>query len=290
MAISAFTPDPAGEDSHSAPIFVSFDSGKTWVTKSSVPIARVTADITHAYASKSILQAAALKLSKTPQGISRPDMIEISANDPALTPLMRIQETRQSVDQPFVATVIGKDHDSVYIGENYLGGQGDGTASVEVSPDNGVHFKKSLIESRSVSMQDGPSVRLAVARDSKAYVAYFGWRNFQRVDNLEGWITSDVVVARDDKGALGPKPFFDLKDDTDQLPGKIVAKSVKIHWSNKPTLGQERIGSTLSLAVDPNNGQNVYIAWADNMGPEGKYTIHVRRSSDAGKAGHRCGH
>jgi hypothetical protein len=281
MAISAFTPDSAGEVSHSAPVFVSFDSGKTWAVKSSLPIAVVTADITHAYAGEGLLHAAALRLTDTPQGL-RPDMIEVSANDPALTPLMRIQATRQKVDQPFVATV-GKNHDSVYIGENYLGGPADGTASVEVSRDKGAHFTKTLLESRGVFMQDGPSIRLAFARDGKSYAAYFGWRNYERVDNQEGWITSDVVLARNDKGGSGQNAFSDLKDDSDQLPGKIVAKSVRIHWSNKPTLGQERTGSTLSLAVEPTDSSHVYVAWADNMGPQGQYTIHVRRSTDAGK-------
>jgi hypothetical protein len=109
------------------------------------------------------------------------------------------------------------------------------------------------------------------------YVAYFGWRSF--TGNVA---TSDVVVVRDDNGAAGPNRFRDLVDPGDGLPGRIVAHNVTIPWSNAPTLGQERIGSTLSLAVDPNHSAIVYVAWADRVGNGDIYTIHVRRSTDRG--------
>jgi len=57
---------------------------------------------------------------------------------------------------------------------------------------------------------------------------------------------------------------------------------VQIPWSNAPTLGQERIGSTLSLAVDPNNSSTVYVCWGDRVGNGDIYTLHVRRSADRG--------
>jgi len=47
-------------------------------------------------------------------------------------------------------------------------------------------------------------------------------------------------------------------------------------------LAQERVGSTLSLAVDPGNSSTVYITWADRVGNGDIYTIHVRRSTDRG--------
>src|SRR5438876_6940 len=51
---------------------------------------------------------------------------------------------------------------------------------------------------------------------------------------------------------------------------------------NGRTLGQERIGSTLSLAVDALHSDNVYLAWADRVGTGDIYTVHVRRSTDRG--------
>jgi hypothetical protein len=61
-----------------------------------------------------------------------------------------------------------------------------------------------------------------------------------------------------------------------------VARGVSIPWSNAPTLGFERIGSTLSIAVDPSNSDIVYVGWADRIGDGDIYSIHVRRSTDRG--------
>ena len=89
-------------------------------------------------------------------------------------------------------------------------------------------------------------------------------------------------MVRDDNGAAGVTPFRDLVDPGDGLPGRIVARNVSIPFSNSPTLGQERIGSTLSMAVDPSHSATVYLAWADRVGTGDIYTIHVRRSIDRG--------
>jgi len=45
---------------------------------------------------------------------------------------------------------------------------------------------------------------------------------------------------------------------------------------------QERIGSTLSIAVDPNHSSTVYVGWADRGRKGDIYTLHVRRSTDRG--------
>jgi hypothetical protein len=81
---------------------------------------------------------------------------------------------------------------------------------------------------------------------------------------------------------MGPNPFQALQDPSDKLPGRLVVKQVSIPWSNAPTLGQERIGSTLSIAVDPNNSSTVYVGWADHGSKGDIYTLHVRRSTDRG--------
>src|SRR5438046_1929200 len=77
-------------------------------------------------------------------------------------------------------------------------------------------------------------------------------------------------------------PCRDLLDPSDHLPGRLVAIHVTIPWSNAPTLGQERIGSTLSIAVDALHSDNVYVAWADRVGTGDIYMVHVRRSTDRG--------
>jgi hypothetical protein len=151
------------------------------------------------------------------------------------------------------------------------------TATVDVSVDGGATYKSIAIETRTTAGQDGPSVRPAVAPDNTVYAAFFGWRKFDGKT-----ATSDVVVVRDDAGAVGTNPFQALRDPSDKLAGRLVAKKVAIPWSNAPTLGQERIGSTLSIAVDPNNSSVVYVGWADHGAKGDVYTLHVRRSTDRG--------
>src|SRR5439155_1111822 len=165
MAASAFTPNPGGSASGTAPIFVSSDGGDTWTLRNTLPSEGMTADITHAVgATPPVLYSGILKVPGVP-------LNELKASD-------------------FLSTV-----------------------------------------------------------------------------------TSDIAVVRDDSGAGGATPFRDLLDPSDHLPGRLVATHVTIPWSNAPTLGQERIGSTLSIAVNPLHSDTVYLAWADRVGTGGKFTV-----------------
>jgi hypothetical protein len=190
---------------------------------------------------------------------------------------MSLLVVRGSVDQPFAQAATFGGTDRVYVGNNDFNAGSGKTATVDVSTDGGATFGTVRLEPRSTNgQQNGPSIRPAVSGDGTVYVAYFGWRGF--VNNMA---TSDIVVVRDDQGAIGPNPFRDLVDPSDNLPGRKVATNVKIPWSNAPTLGNERIGSTLSIAVHPTNSNVVYVAWADRVSGE-TYTLHVRRSTDRG--------
>ncbi|HEY6059830.1 MAG TPA: hypothetical protein VIV10_04535 [Gemmatimonadales bacterium] len=272
MAASAFTPNPAGSSSTTAPIFVTQDSGRTWALRATVPSDVTTADITEAFdGGGGDLYAGILSMSG--------DLVldELKTGDVfSLTP-MSVQASRGNVDQPFVrATSVGT-ADRVYIGMNDFDAPGGQTATVDVSQNGGTSYTTHRIETRGTADQDGPSIRPSVAADRTVYVAYFGWRSFD--GNVA---TSDVVVVRDDSGAAGNNKFRSLVDPGDGLPGRIVARNVTIPWSNAPTLGQERIGSTLALAVAPNHSEVVYVAWADRVGSGDIYTIHLRRSIDRG--------
>src|SRR5206468_10346978 len=153
-----------------------------------------------------------------------------------------LQASRADVDQPFVRTAPAASADRVYVGLNDFDAPDGRTATVDVSLDGGATYKSRRIETRNTLGQNGPSIRPAVAQDHTVYVAYFGWRS-----QTGSAVTSDVVVVRDDSGATGATPFKDLVDPSDHLAGRLVATRVTIPWSNAPTLGQERIGSTLSL-------------------------------------------
>jgi hypothetical protein len=142
----------------------------------------------------------------------------------------------------------------------------------------GASFSTIRIEPRGTVGQDGPSVRPAIANDGTAYAAYFRWKDY------DGSIaTADVVVVRDDSGGSNQPAFQDLMNPNDNLPGRFVATDVSIPWSNAPTLGQERIGSTLSISVSPNDSSKVFVSWGDRVGDGDIYTLHLRRSDDRGQ-------
>jgi hypothetical protein len=275
MVASAFTPNPFSMNGN-APVYISEDGGNTWVLSAITPVLRMTCDITHAMPTgenhpRGDLHAGTLACAASVT------LDESETNDVSASAVMNVQSTRNNVDQPFVRALGISNSDHIYVGLNDFNQPNGHTATVDVSLDGGATYKSVPIEARKTAGQDGPSVRPAVAADNTVYAAFFGWRKFN------GTVaTSDVVVVRDDAGGTGPNPFQALKDPSDKLPGRLVVKGVSIPWSNAPTLGQERIGSTLSIAVDPNNSSIVYVGWADRGSKGDIYALHVRRSTDRG--------
>ena len=271
LAASAFTPNPGGSASATAPIFVSNDGGDSWTLRNTLPSEVMTADITHAVGGNPpVLYAGILKVPGVP-------LNELKTGDFLSAAKMTLQASRADIDQPFVRTTAIASADRVYVGLNDFDAPDGRTATVDVSLDGGATYTSRRIETRNTLGQNGPSIRPAVAQDHTVYVAYFGWRSQAGSD-----VTSDVVVVRDDSGATGVTPFRDLLDPSDHLAGRLVATHVTIPWSNAPTLGQERIGSTLSIAVNPLHSDTVYMAWADRVGTGDIYTVHLRRSGDRG--------
>jgi hypothetical protein len=277
MVASAFTPNPISTKGN-APVYVSQDGGNTWVLNAITPVQRMTCDITHAISAaenhpRGDLHAGTLACASAIT-LGESETIDVSSSTS-----MSVQSTRSNVDQPFLRALAISNNDHIYVGVNDFNQPRGHTATVDVSVDGGTTYKSISIEARDTMGQDGPSIRPAVAGDNTVYAAFFGWRKF---DGRTA--TSDVVVVRDDSGATGANPFQALKDPSDNLPGRLVVRGVSIPWSNSPTLGQERIGSTLSLAVDPNNSSTVYLGWADHGSKGDIYTLHVRASTDRGSA------
>jgi len=275
MVASAFTPNPISTKGN-APVYVSQDGGNTWVLNAITPVQRMTCDITHAISAaenhpRGDLHAGTLACASAIT-LGESETIDVSSSTS-----MSVQSTRSNVDQPFVRALAISNNDHIYVGVNDFNQPRGRTATVDVSVDGGSTYKSISIEARDTMGQDGPSIRPAVAGDSTVYAAFFGWRKF---DGRTA--TSDVVVVRDDSAASGANPFQALKEPSDNLPGRLVVRGVSIPWSNSPTLGQERIGSTLSLAVDPNNSSTVYVGWADHGSKGDIYSLHVRRSTDRG--------
>src|SRR5437660_1110540 len=192
MAASAFTPNPGGSASATAPIFVSDDGGDSWTLRNTLPSESMTADITHAVGgTPPVLYAGIMKVPGFP-------LNELKANDFFSPATMTLQAFRVDIDQPFVRTSQVGNADRVYIGLNDFDAPDGRTATVDVSLDGGGTYASRRIETRSTAGQNGPSIRPAVAQDHTVYVAYFGWRSNAGAD-----VTSDVVVVRDDSGANG---------------------------------------------------------------------------------------
>lgn len=290
IAATAFTPDPLGGPN--APIYVSSNHGRTWTLRSILPGSAPgtcpgTCDVTLRFSSASI----------PPRRIPRLYIGMLNADSSFNINLfvLRSDDLLSAVtlenrggpyplipDQPYVQasttrTAGGIRRDRVYVGLNDLesGVLRPKTATVDrsldaTSPTPGfVSIRIDTANTRSCG-QDGPSIRPAIHPRGTVYAAFFRWTN------CVNWpFTSDVVVVRDDNWGASPSPFTALGP-----LGVRVATGVPIPWFDSLG-GTQRIGSQLSTAVDPNDSQTVYVAWADGANAA-SYTIHVRRSGDGG--------
>lgn len=280
MVGSAFTPNPDGPTSSTAPVYVSNNCGITWSLNNLLQSSGSdgTGDITHAYSGNSgNFYAGILKI--PPNADSTTTLVELKTPDPDGSNNVTIQNSTNEADQPFVqaTTVGGNEH--IYVGNNDHNVTPQ-TATVDVSLDGGATYTAVRIDPRSTTdPQDGSSVRVSIALDNTIYAAYFEWTAFTGTEET-GTATANVVVVRNDPSATGT-PFTSLTGPGG-LSGVFVATDVQIPVTkNTGPLGQQRVGDSLSIAVDPNNSSTVYVAWADKVG-NGIYNIHVRSSINKG--------
>jgi|SRR5579883_122308 hypothetical protein len=262
---TAFTPDPGGGPQ--GPVFASVDGGETWTLDLVIPGGEPN-DQSVRFGGGSALYA----------GILRGDVflrLNILRSAPySPSTVMQTLVQRDSVDQPYVAATVAKGRDKVYVGNNdSKGGSVDHSADARTAPPP-AGFSQTLIDPR-LSIRDSPSIRPAPHRDGTVYAAYFSWRQ------TSPKVLADVVVARDDNFGTGANPFTALADSGDGLAGQRVALSVPIPWFFYTA--NERLGSALSIAVDPTNSRIVYLAWGDGSYPGSQQTLHVRRSRDRGQ-------
>jgi hypothetical protein len=272
IAASAFTPDPEGSTTL-APIYVSFDGGRTWALRSIVPFCDgITSDITLRFSSS----GNRLYVAYLAPALPGADLALARTADMTFTSEMDLISQVESGDQPYVqvkTVETGPDagKDRAYVGFS------NGTASVHYSLDAGVvqpSFRTVALEARGGQDDigyDEPQVRLAVHETGVVYGVFYSVH--------VGGDAVDVVVVRDDNWGAGAVPFTDLVDIHDGKPGQRIVSGVAIKG---PSFGQEAGEGELSIAVDPNDASIVYIAWADQQ-PATGYTIHVRRSSDGGQ-------
>jgi len=283
IVLSAFTPCPPLISTTYAPIYFSIDGGSSWQLNCIVPgnnSASGTGDITIRFAGASgVLYAGILN------GSEYLELNILRTPDFTSTTPMALLVDRTPEDQPYTQA-ISAGSDYVFIGNNNLvnstfsGGTSGQTATVDLSADAATApapagFAPNLLETRATCGQDPPPTRPAIHPNGTIYAAYY--RNQTGSPCFSGSNTVDVVVARDDNWGSGG--FTSLIDSGDSKAGVRVVQGVSVVWAG--AMGNERlVGSQLSIAVDPNDSNNVYVSWAD--GTSANYTLHVRRSTNGG--------
>ena len=280
MVGSAFTVAPLslaaaqmGSGSFS-PIYVSTDGGSTWALRNIVPgNGRFgTGDITVAFApTGGTIYAAILNGDNGRMQILR--MPSIASTTP-----MTVLLERSGPDQPWIVAAPG---DRLFVANNDAGWS-PRTALVDIvggASASSPSFMFHLIEHRVTSGQDGPPVRVAFHPDGTVYAAFLRWAT-----SFGSNVTFDVVVVRDDQWAGDIDKFFDLVDAADQVEGTRVASDRYLFF--KGTMGQERLGGDLALAVDPTDSRTVWVAWCERVGGAGgtDWTLQVARSSNSGNS------
>ena len=277
MVGTAFTPNPGyPANTTSAPIYVSQNSGFTWVLNTIVPSGgdRGTSDITVVGVGDPTANRLYSGILAVPGTLQ---LHELTTADFTSATLMTSQSSRSQVDQPFVQGLRSGGADRVYVGNKDFEAEPT-TATVDVTASGGASWNSVQIDKRTGSCNDHlPPTRPAVAPDGTVYAAFF-----HCTSRNGSMYTSDVVVVRDDAWATGTTPFTSLIDPGDQLAGMRVVTNVTIPWDPNAALGNQRIGSALSLAVDPSNSNIVYLGWADRVGNGDIYTIHIRCSTNRG--------
>ena len=131
MVASAFTPNPFSMTAN-APVYVSQDSGNSWVLNAITPVQRMTCDITHAMATgenhpRGDLHAGTLACAS---GIT---LDESESVDVSSSATMNVQSTRGNVDQPFVRALGVSSGDRIYVGVNDFNRANGQTATVAIS-------------------------------------------------------------------------------------------------------------------------------------------------------------
>ena len=284
MAASAFTPNPAG--SGDAPIFVSTDGGNTWSLQAIVPSDQETADITLRFGGSSNNLYAGIIRTPIVSNAPRLNILRTS-NVLSGSPMdVLVDRTGNGVDQPYIQAATfpdgqGGSADLVVCGDNDFNHQPQ-SATMDVSGSAGASpapFANSVVDVRPAAGGDAPSIRPAIHADGTVYGAFLRRVSGTTNNNLR----YDVVVVRDDNRGSSHPSFAALTDPADGLVGTRVAQNRLIPFLNQPVFGQERIGSTLTISVDPRDGQsgNVFLAWADRLGKT-DYTIHLVKSLDRG--------
>lgn len=283
---TAFTYDnPAGTSALSpamtgnwAPFFYSTDGGNTWnlefVLPSAAGVQYPTGDVTSRFGGTSgevysgliSVSAGSILINRAPNATTKQTTI---ASTPG--------------DQPFLEATSSAGEDKLYVGYNVNGL--NSTVLVFLNAATSAVFTSNSLDVRDPA--DMPPTRTAIHSSGTVYCAFYGYNGPLLGPGLPNAnATRDVVVVKDLNWGASLAPFQALIDGIDHKVGVQVATAIQNPWyhtnSLDPNFGHDRFGPELAIAVDPNNVQRVYIAYATGTGNT-DFTLHLRFSHDGGQ-------
>jgi hypothetical protein len=281
---TAFTFDnPAGTSAVSpamtgnwAPLFSSVDGGNTWTLQFVLPSAAgdqlPTWDVTSRYGGTS---------GEVYSGLISPGGFTISIGRAPNAATQQTTMTTVTGDQPFLEATTevagGVSHDRLYVGYNANGSN----STVNVFLDATAALPATTANSLDVRFpNDMPPTRTAIHSSGTIYCAFYSYHS------LSPTSLRDVVIVKDLAWGGSTPAFTDLVDTVDGKVGVRIAISISNPWYNSNFLdssfGNDRYGPELAIAVDPNDVQRVYIAYATGTTASDE-TLHLRWSSNGGQ-------
>jgi hypothetical protein len=273
---SALSPAMAG---NFAPIFSSVDGGDTWTLQFVLPSGAgailPTFDVTCRYGGTSGEVYSGLISAALP---GSPIIINRAPN------ASTAQATITTVfgDQPFLEATTseagGISQDRLFVGYNVNGASS--TINVYANATTSAVTAANNLDARFPF--DMPPTRTAIHGNGTIYCAFYSYDSaFQDPNSLR-----NVVVVKDLNWGTSTPAFQALVDTGDGTPGVRVAIGITNPWFNSnfldPNFGHDRYGPDLTIAVDPNDVDRVYIVYMTGTSASDA-TLHLRWSADGGQ-------
>src|SRR5262245_15559757 len=183
-------------------------------------------------------------------------------------------------DQPWIRT---GPSNHVYVGFNDDGASAGKNASVNVSTDGGSTYTTVTVDRVGSANGDSPATRIAV-NGSRVYAIFNRYGTVVESDANGERLNSEIVVVRSDNGGADD---FKVLGTSGNGNAVTIATPISIFTDDENThltLGQERIGSDIAIAVDPNNANHVVVVYGDAPGPNnvGIAQLVLKESTDGG--------
>jgi hypothetical protein len=170
-------------------------------------------------------------------------------------------------DQPWIRT---GPSDHVYVGFNAKI-PNPNSATVNVSTNGGLDYQALPIDrvgatAGPLGPQDAPEVRLAV-NGSTVYSVFTRYKTEVEDTFFGARFGSEVVVVRSDNG--GADGFTALGTDGNGVTAATTTSVFGLRPPTTLTLGEQRIGGDVAIAVDPKDKDHIVVAYGDAPGPDG---------------------